>query len=313
MSGPIQPVAAGVSLDEMVVLIRRTWRSALVWAVAASVILVAIGIIRPRNYTARASFVAEQEKTRSLPAGIGALASQFGIGISGDGGRSPQFYQNLVSTSGLLLGLIDSLVEAAPGESVSVRRLFRGEPSNTRASTDRLLRRLRKQVAAQVDSRTGVVTITVASRTPSAAEGMAGLVIGSIKHFNVATRQLRARELRTFLENRVADALGGLHDAEDELRVFYQRNRRIGDSPNLIFEEGRMKRQVELRQELYTTLSRELESARIDEVNDTPTITVIDAPLASSRADGPGLVMLSAIGLVLGVAVRALRLLVTGR
>jgi len=297
----------------MLVLIRRTWRSALVWAVAASVILVVIGIIRPRTYTGRASFVAEQAKTRNLPAGIRALASPSGIGLSGDGGRSPEFYRNLVSTSGLLLGLVDSLVEVTPGESVSVRRLFRAEPSNTRASIDRLLRRLRKQVAAQVDSRTGVVTITVSSLTPSAAEGMAHLVIGAIKHFNVATRQLRARELRTFLENRVAEALGGLHDAEDDLRVFYQRNRRIGDSPQLIFEEGRMKRQVELRQELYTTLSRELESARIDEVNDTPTITVIDAPLASSRPDGPGLVMLAAIGLVLGVCVRALRLLVTGR
>ncbi len=313
MSSSPQAAAVELSFDDLFAVIRRTWRSAVVWGVMASVVVVAIGLVRPRTYTARASFVAEQEKVRNLPTGIGALASTFGIGIGGDVGRSPQFYRNLVGTSGLLLGFLDSVVEVAPGDSVPIRRLLRGETSNARANIDRLLRRLRKQVSAQVDSRTGVVTLTVSSRTPSAAEGVARLVIGSIKHFNVATRQLRARELRTFLESRVADALRGLHEAEDELRTFYQRNRRIGDSPQLMFEEARMKRQIELRQELYTTLSRELESARIDEVNDTPTITVIDAPLASSRADGPGLVVLAAIGLVLGVCARAVWLFMAGR
>ncbi len=313
MSDSPQAATLELSFDELVAGILRTWRSAVLWGVVTSVVVIAINTLRPRTYTARASFVAEQEKARSLPAGIGALASQFGIGINGDGGRSPQFYRDLVSTSGLLLGFLDSLVEVAPGESIPVRRLLRGETSNSRASIDRLLRRIRKQVSAQVDSRTGVVTVRVSSATPSAAEGMAALVIESIKHFNVSTRQLRARELRTFLEGRVAEALQELHGAEDELRVFYQRNRRLGDSPQLMFEEARMKRQIDLRQEVYTTLSRELESARIDEVNDTPTITVIDAPLASSRADGPSIVVLAVVGLVLGVCARALRLFMAGR
>jgi uncharacterized protein involved in exopolysaccharide biosynthesis len=201
----------------------------------------------------------------------------------------------------------------APADSVSVRRLLRGEADNSRANLDRLIRRLRKRVSAQVDARTSIVTLSLSASTPDAAEGLAGLVIRSIKHFNVATRQLQARELRIFLEKRVTDAAQELHQAEDDLRTFYERNRRFGDSPQLIFEESRMKRQIGLRQELYTSLSKELESARIDEVNDTPTITVIDPPFASSRADGPTLVTLALLGLLLGVCARGGWLVATRR
>lgn len=313
MSTSPRPVAAELTFDDLIATVRRTWRSALAWGAVALCVAVVVAVVRQKSYTARASFVGEQDRVRSLPAGLTSLAGQFGLGIGGDAGRSPQFYRNLVETSGILIAILDSVVQVAPGDSVSVRGLLRGEANNSRANLDRLLRRLRTDVSAQVDPRTAVVTLMVSAKTPTAAEGVAGLLIRSIKHFNVTTRQLQAGELRIFLESRVADALQGLHEAEDELRTFYQRNRRLGDSPQLMFEETRMKRQIELRQELYTTLSRELESARIDEVNDTPTITVIDPPLASSRPNGPSIVALAAIGALLGACARAAWLVIARR
>ena len=46
-------------------------------------------------------------------------------------------------------------------------------------------------------------------------------LIGAIKHFNVATRQLQAKERRQFLEGRVADAYRALRNSEETLRQFY--------------------------------------------------------------------------------------------
>ncbi len=304
---------SGLTFDEFVRSFRRAWRSIIVWGIIALVVAAAAGILRPQRYTARASFVAEQQRLRSLPTGLSTLAAQFGLNVGGDGGRSPQFYQSLVQTPGLLLGVVDSVVVVAPGEAVTVRKLLSGAPDSSRANLDRLFRRLRKRISAQVDSRTSVVTLMVSQATPSAAEGLARIVIGAVKHFNVTTRQLQARELRVFLEGRTGDALNNLHETEDGLRAFYERNRRFGDSPQLMFEESRLKRQVELRQELYTSLSKELETARIDEVNDTPTITVIDPPFASNRPDGPTVFTLCLIGLALGGFARVAVLILTGR
>jgi len=156
-------------------------------------------------------------------------------------------------------------------------------------------------IDAGADARTSVVQFSVRARTPLTAERMAGILIGAIKHFNVATRQLQAKERRQFLEGRVADAYRALRNSEETLRQFYERNRRLSESPTLLFEESRMKRVIDLQQDLYTTLSKELETARIQEVNDTPTITIVDPPFASSKPSGPSVPALAALFFVLGV------------
>jgi len=260
-----------------------------------------VGVLRPRSYVARASFIAEQNRVTSLPTGLGALAAQFGLDVGGDAGRSPQFYREMLLTSGLLQSVLDSIVPVTPNESLSVRELMRGTSDTTRATTDRVLQRMRKIIAADADARTSVVAFSVRAPTPAAAERMASLLISALKHFNVSTRQLQARQRRQFLEGRVADAYETLRNSEENLRRFYERNRRIVESPTLVFEESRMKRVIELQQELYTTLSKELETSRIQEVNDTPTITIVDPPFASSRPSGPTVPMIAVLFFVVGV------------
>ena len=54
--------------------------------------------------------------------------------------------------------------------------------------------------------------------------------------------------------------------------------RKWQSSPQLRYEEQRLTRQVNVQQELYLTLRREYETARIEEVNNTPVLTIIDQP-----------------------------------
>ena len=89
------------------------------------------------------------------------------------------------------------------------------------------------------------------------------------------------------VRQRVGTVEQELRDAEEALKRFYQANRSWQQSPQLTFEEGELRRQVDLRQELYRSLRREYETARIEEVNDTPVITVIDAAVVPQRKSGP--------------------------
>jgi len=277
-----------VSLAQVANAVRRVWYRAVLCGVVAALLGVVVGLVRPKSYVAHASFVAEQTKIPSLPSGVGALAAQFGIDIgASESSRSPQFYRDLLTTSGLLQGILDSAVSVRTGESVSIRRLFDQSGDTTRAGVDRVLRRLRKRINASADARTSMVTLAVRAPTPLAAEGLATTLVSAITHFNVTTRQVQARERRRFLEGRVSEAYRTLQNAEEDLRQFYERNRRFAESPALLFEESRMKRVIDLEQELYTTLSKQLEAARIQEIDDTPTITVVDPPFASPRPSGP--------------------------
>lgn len=302
-----------VVFQDVVTGIRRRWRSAVAWGLIAAVAGAALGLLRPKRYQARASFVPEQTKPRNLPTGLGALAAQFGLDVGGSVDRSPQFYRDLVLTNGLLTQMLDSSVVVLSGEAHTIREIYGPTRDTSRAGVDKTLQRLRRRLGADADPRTSVVTISVLAPTPAAAEGVAALLIREVQAFNVGTRQLQARQTRVFLETRATDAVQSLHDAEEQLRHFYEQNRRLADSPQLLFEETRLKRQVDLRQELYTTLSKQLETTRIDEVNDTPSITVIDPPFASSRPDGPGVPTLIVVAFLLALGARVGLLLLFDR
>src|SRR5207302_10815015 len=88
-------------------------------------------------------------------------------------------------------------------------------------------------------------------------------------------------------EGRVATAEQQLRGAEESSRAFYERNRQWQSSPQLRFEEQRLTRQVAVQQELYLNLRREYETARIEEVNNTPVLTIIDHPAVPGRRISP--------------------------
>ena len=91
-----------------------------------------------------------------------------------------------------------------------------------------------------------------------------------------------------------------LRQAETAVRNFYERNRGWQEAPALVFEEAQLRRQVTVSQEVYLTLRREFETARIEEVNDTPVITVIDRAVAPQRKSWPKVGILAVLGLALG-------------
>jgi tyrosine-protein kinase Etk/Wzc len=124
--------------------------------------------------------------------------------------------------------------------------------------------------------------------------------IASLDEFNTKSRQSQARLRRQFIEQRVQSAGAELRNVEEQLRTFYERNRSWQQSPKLVYEEGTLRRQVEIRQEVYLTLNREYETARIEEVNDTPVITVIDPAVEPRRPSKPKPLLISIVGFILG-------------
>jgi uncharacterized protein involved in exopolysaccharide biosynthesis len=55
----------------------------------------------------------------------------------------------------------------------------------------------------------------------------------------------------------------------------------------LTFQYERLQRQVQVLQEVYLTLRRELETSRIQEVNDAPLLTVVDSAVPPVRRSSP--------------------------
>jgi uncharacterized protein involved in exopolysaccharide biosynthesis len=94
-----------------------------------------------------------------------------------------------------------------------------------------------------------------------------------------------------------------LHEAEDSLASFLRENRRFESSPELQFERDRRARRVSMQQEVYTSLAQALEQSKINEVRNTPVITILDSPFRPVRPDSKYLWLRVVLGILIGAGI----------
>jgi len=288
----------GGSLDFVNALLRR-WRLVAGLPLLAAILTAIVVLLLPPRYTATVTFVPEQRTpTRGGGAGGAAggglvgLAGQLGIPLGMDPTQSPRFYAEVLTSRELLARVLLTKFpdprRPAAGDSVpllAILRVWGGiwGAKSAADSLDRGVRKLRRRVSARVDIQTFLVYLSVTTRYPDLSAAVATRFIEYLNEFNATKRESQARARRQFVEQRIVDGERELHAAEDDLRRFHERNRAWQESPELSAEEGRVHMQVNILQEVYLTLRRDYEQARIEEVNDTPVITVVDPAVPPVR------------------------------
>ena len=271
-----------------------------------AVVVSAVTLLTPREYTASASFVPQARKQTSTLSG---LASQFGLPIAGlETGQSPAFYVDLLQSRQILGAAVDSRYSystSAGTATTSLVEAYHSRGANPPLRRDDAIRHLQDDIAATAVARTGMVRLDVTAKSAMLAQAINLRLLALVNDFNLRSRQSQARAERAFTERRVAEMQQQLREAEDHEQAFLQRNRDYQNSPELTFQADRLQREASMISQVYTTLSQSFEQARIEEVRDTPVITIVEAPEAPVRPNSRHLVvkLLSALvlGMVLGV------------
>jgi len=293
------------SIFEALNALLKRWRSALGIPLIVTVVVIVLSLFVPNVYTARTSFVPEAPTETNLPAGLAGLAGQLGINFGSEASQSPRFYAEVVKSRAILDRLLtatygNTLTPENPSDSTTLLTILRKGKRNRPDSLERGAKKLASLISVTVDAQTNIVTVKATLEDRDLSAAVLQRLVSYLNDFNTQTRQSQARERRKFTEQRVASVEQELRDAEEGLKRFYQSNRSWQQSPQLVFEEGQLRRQVDLRQELYRTLRREYETARIQEVNDTPVITVIDSAVPPQRKSGPTRSLWALTALILG-------------
>lgn len=288
--------------------------------VATVGIITAVTLLTPRTFTSEASFL-PQLSDPTATSGLAQIAGQFGLSLpAGDPSQSPQFYAELVVSREILSPLLELQfdVDGARAESElrGRRTVALLDMARVRGRTDEIRREkgvkwLRKHVVRVNTSRqTGVVSVTATTKWSDVSKTVVDSIIASLNQFNLKSRQSQARSERAFVEERIADAEARLREAENEFRLFLEQNRVIASSPSLMFERDRIAREVNVRQQVYTSLVQALEQARIAEVRNTPLITVVERPDTPARPDERGWLLRLVGGLLLGFSIGIAKVLV---
>jgi len=291
-------VEHGGSLEFVNALLKR-WRLVVGLPLLAAILTAIVVLLLPPRYTATVTFVPEQRTPSRGGGAAGAgggglvgLAGQLGIPLGMDPTQSPRFYAEVLTSRELLARVLLTKFpdprRPAAGDSIPLLAILRVRggiwgPKSAADSLDRGVRKLRRRVSARVDIQTFLVYLSVTTRYPDLSAAVAARFIAYLNEFNAKNRESQARARRQFVEQRIVEGERDLHAAEDDLRRFHERNRAWQESPELSAAEGRLHMQVNILQEVYLTLRRDYEQARIEEVNDTPVITVVDPAVPPQR------------------------------
>jgi uncharacterized protein involved in exopolysaccharide biosynthesis len=305
------PPEADVSLFELMTPLVTRWKLIAATALTCAILTALVLVLQRRTYTAITTFTPENSGNSSLLsglAGLAGLAGQLGLGGSNPSSVSPDFFVKLAHSDDVLRSAL--LREFRDPDSTALRRpllqLLEVKGRSAEERIQRGVRALRNRVEANSDKSTGIVTLEVKLHSPVLAAEVAKYMVELLNRFNLESRQSQSREQRRFSGERLAVAEGELRAAERAQLAFLQRNRQYLDSPLLAFEYNRLNRQVQLRQEVYQTLTKAHEEARIAEVRDTPVLTVIDSAVAPVKPSGPKRVLGTVVALIVGTALGVL-------
>lgn len=231
------------------------------------------------QWMASASFVPQGRTGNSAAGALSGLAAQFGVTVSnGESALSPAFYQEVLRSREILGPVTDSvLAVSADGKPVRVAQVYGIDEPDSAVRRDLAIRALTENSDVALSLKTGIIRLTVKAESPVYAHRLAERLMAELIRFNVVTRQSQAASERQFVEKRLREATAELTNAEEKMRRFLERNR-VHDSPDLTFERDRLMRELTLRQGVRESLAQNFERSRIEEVRDTPVLTVVESP-----------------------------------
>lgn len=303
---------AGMSLVDFVNIGLRHRRLVLAIPVAVCVLTVLWVVLSPRSYTARASFVPLTSKPSVSR--LADLAAQFGMSLPEmETGRGPEFQAALLNTDEILRAAVvtEYELEGAPGGSSGSRagdlvRFFgigdEDEPPGER-EIDKAVEKLRDRLSVDANRETGVVAFALSTRWPGLSEAVTRRLLGLVDELNQEMRRSQLRAQREFFAERLRDAERDLLEAEEALERFLDENRKYEQSPELRFRFQRLERRVGLEGSVYRSLAESLAEAEIEEVRNTPVITVVQSVRRPSRPDPLRLPYKAFLGLVVGALI----------
>jgi uncharacterized protein involved in exopolysaccharide biosynthesis len=272
--------------------------------VGLAVLMAALVLLWPREYTSTAAFMPQSsDETLSRLSGI---AAEFGVTVpSTDPGDSPAFYASLLTSRDILRAVVLTSYPLSADPSDSARatlvELYRVDGETPAIRRDKAVKRFLNDLDIETDRETELIGIEVTTPWPTVSQGAAQRLLDLVSRFNLTTRQTQAGAERRFVQARLETVRGELRAAEVRLQTFLQRNREFRNSPALVFENDRLTREVELRQQVVNSLVQSFEQARIDEVRNIPVTTLVEPPDLPPQPDPRRLVLKTLLGLTAGL------------
>jgi uncharacterized protein involved in exopolysaccharide biosynthesis len=259
-------------------------------------------------YTTKVAFIPQTESSQSM---LVSLAARMGMSVSGNNPEeSAAFYARLLQSRPVLLPVVRMDYTDGDGrrwQTLSDYLKLKGRTQAQREAAT--VKWLQGNVLVGVDAQSGIVSYSVKAGSAAVSLRIAVSMLEGVQSFNETSRQFRAAAERRFVEDKLAERENELRNAEEGLERFLTDNREFRQAPQLMLQYERLQRDLARKNEIVTTLAQSFEQARIEEVRNTPRISIVEAPVLPAARDSKGVVLFSVLGLIFGALLAGLDVL----
>ncbi len=120
--------------------------------------------------------------------------------------------------------------------------------------------------------------LNVTTDKPQFSKDLAEAVLDELDKLQREFKTQTVTDKIIYIEQQIEVTGTELEQLEEDLKTFREKNRRINESPALLLEQERMQRNLDIQKGIFLTLKQQLELARIEEVQKSSFVQILDYP-----------------------------------
>jgi len=250
-------------------------------------------IVRP-VYTSTAKVLPIGEKGNSF-SDMAGMATQLGLSLPMNMGNEipwDEMFPEIVKSENLKENILTQKfnsdkygIDQSLNSIIENEYKLSDEPNHIRNKM--ILDKLNELINVSKSRLSPIVTINVDFFEPQLAGDILSAVIQESGKALIKLKSKQISEKRKFIEERISEVFESLKMSEVALKDFQESNRKPDRSPALKLEESRLEREVTLHNSLYVTLKSQFENVKIEEVEESAMIQVVDGPIVPFRLTKP--------------------------
>lgn len=307
---PISPPAESprprIDLVESLAVLWKKSKFIAIFTGMVTAISVIVSLLLPPYYKSTATILPEKQSSKlSSLGGLSDLAALAGVNVGAEGSLV-KLYPTIVKSEAVLKDVIYAKYTTDEfRDSVNLIQYWQIEEKKPGGAYEKALKALREGLDVSMDLKTSVLGISIESKEPKLSADIVNNVVDGLDKFILTKRTTSASEQRKFIEGRLVEVRADLTKSENALKTFRERNSQVR-SPQLLLEQGRLERDLQINNTLFIELKKQFEIAKIEEVKNMPVINVLDLARPAVFKEGPKrrviVVMTSLLALVAAVA-----------
>lgn len=206
-----------------------------------------------------------------------------------------EYYSNLLTSRPLLERVIRKKFAVGPEKKeADLISYYRAEGPDDETRLSEAIRLVQQNMKISSPRQVGygrppsIMSATFSSKDPRLAADIANEILAVLIKYIQDIKDTKAAQSRLFIENQLADTQKLLREAETAQASFLASNKKIV-TPDLEAERDRLKRNVTVQEEVFITLKKQLELAKIEEQEKRPSIEIINQAIPPRSRSWPAI------------------------